>query len=60
MTAIEENYINNHPRSSEFYQKSKTVFSSGVTHDTRYVSPFPIVIEKQTDHIKRILMETST
>ena len=46
MTAIEENYINNHPRSSEFYQKSKTVFSSGVTHDTRYVSPFPIVIEK--------------
>jgi glutamate-1-semialdehyde 2,1-aminomutase len=42
LKTIEENYLTGHRRSSELYEGAKAVFPSGVTHDTRYVSPFPI------------------
>ena len=42
MKTIEENYLAGHRRSRELYEGAKAIFPSGVTHDTRYVSPFPV------------------
>jgi glutamate-1-semialdehyde 2,1-aminomutase len=41
MMIIEE-YARKHPRSRELYEEAKGLFPSGVTHDTRYVHPFPL------------------
>jgi len=34
------------PRSQELYQRAREVFPSGVTHDTRYLQPYPISIAR--------------
>jgi glutamate-1-semialdehyde 2,1-aminomutase len=44
MTIVEE-YRRLHPRSAELYEQAVRTFPSGVTHDTRYVSPFPIYVD---------------
>ncbi len=46
MTTILETYAKRHPRSAELYQKAARAFPSGVTHDIRYVPPFPIFVER--------------
>ncbi len=42
MTTIEERYRRTHPRSAQLHQKAQGLFPDGVTHDTRWVTPFPI------------------
>ena len=39
-------YRRTHPDSERLYQESLRTFPSGVTHDIRYVSPFPIYVER--------------
>ena len=44
MGTILEEYVRKHPRSASRYQEARSVFPGGVTHDTRYVTPFPVFI----------------
>ena len=44
MATIAEEYIKKHPGSAARYQEARDVFPGGVTHDTRYVAPFPIYV----------------
>ena len=44
MTII-ETYIQKHPRSQALFSHAQTLFPSGVTHDGRYVAPFPLYVE---------------
>jgi len=44
MCAIMEEYITLHPKSKALYEKSRGIFPSGVTHDARYIKPFPVFI----------------
>ena len=46
MSAIVDEYVRKHPRSAELYEKAKDHFPAGVTHDTRYVTPFPIYVTR--------------
>ena len=45
MKTIEEEFTAKHPRSRALYAEAKSCFPSGVTHDTRYVSPFPVFMK---------------
>ncbi|MCS6842261.1 MAG: aminotransferase class III-fold pyridoxal phosphate-dependent enzyme [Roseiflexus sp.] len=45
MTII-ETYIQRHPRSQALFCQAQTLFPSGVTHDGRYVAPFPLYVER--------------
>ena len=47
-----ETYRNLHPGSSLLYEESQRTFPSGVTHDVRYVQPFPVFIEKAQGSLK--------
>jgi glutamate-1-semialdehyde 2,1-aminomutase len=38
----ERTYVASHPTSQRLYQEATGVFPSGVTHDNRYIQPFPI------------------
>ncbi|MDP3062180.1 MAG: aspartate aminotransferase family protein [Chloroflexota bacterium] len=42
--AIEQEYIKQHQKSAELYRRAEQDFPGGVTHDTRYVTPFPIYV----------------
>lgn len=42
MSVILEEYVRKHPKSAEAYRRSKGLFPGGVTHDTRYLTPFPL------------------
>jgi glutamate-1-semialdehyde 2,1-aminomutase len=44
--AIEQAYVEGHPRSRKLYQRASRVLPSGVTHDSRYMQPFPIYVER--------------
>ncbi|MGH7801618.1 MAG: aspartate aminotransferase family protein [Thermodesulfobacteriota bacterium] len=41
---IEDTYIRQRPKSKVLYEKALNIFPSGVTHDTRFILPFPIYI----------------
>ena len=41
---IEDRYRDTHRRSAELYRQACTVFPSGVTHDVRYLQPFPLTM----------------
>jgi glutamate-1-semialdehyde 2,1-aminomutase len=43
---IEATYIERHPGSAARYERSRSLFPSGVTHDGRYVEPFPLFVER--------------
>lgn len=43
---IVDEYRRLHPGSERLYQESLQTFPSGVTHDIRYLSPFPIFVER--------------
>lgn len=45
-TSIEEHYRRRHPRSAALYERARTHFPSGVTHDARWMEPFPIAVER--------------
>ena len=44
--SIVDEYRSLHPGSERLYQESLRTFPSGVTHDIRYLTPFPIFIER--------------
>jgi glutamate-1-semialdehyde 2,1-aminomutase len=44
--SILDTYVQKHPGSAKLYEESSRVFPSGVTHDVRYVSPFPIFVDR--------------
>lgn len=44
--SIEERYQTLHPRSAALYAQALQHFSSGVTHDGRFMRPFPIAVER--------------
>ena len=44
MPTIQEQYAQNHEGSAAAYVDAMGLFPDGVTHDTRYVMPFPIVV----------------
>jgi glutamate-1-semialdehyde 2,1-aminomutase len=46
MTSILESYSSLHPRSAQLYQRALQTFPSGVTHDVRFLPPFPLYIER--------------
>lgn len=45
MTILEE-YQRLHPESARLYEESQRTFPSGVTHDIRFVTPFPIYVDR--------------
>lgn len=42
MGKIEERYVETHPGSERLYMRAGKVLPSGVTHDSRFMRPFPI------------------
>ena len=44
MTTILEQYHARHRKSEELAQQARELFPDGVTHDTRYVTPFGITV----------------
>lgn len=43
---IEQAYRAAHPRSAALHQEASAVFPNGVTHDGRFLAPFPLAIER--------------
>ncbi|MDP9373645.1 MAG: aspartate aminotransferase family protein [Chloroflexota bacterium] len=43
---IEEQFIEEHPRSYEMFQRELASVPGGITHDVRHVKPFPIYIDQ--------------
>ncbi len=46
MTIIER-YHREFPGSCRRYERARTIFPAGVTHDLRYMEPFPIYVDRQ-------------
>jgi glutamate-1-semialdehyde 2,1-aminomutase len=44
--SILDTYVRLHPGSAKLYEEASRIFPSGVTHDTRYVTPFPIFVDR--------------
>jgi len=44
MLSIVDEYVAKHRKSEEQFRLAKEIFPSGVTHDTRYMTPFPLYI----------------
>ena len=45
MTTLEERYAEKFAKSVDWYQRGKSLFAGGITHQTRFTSPFPAYIE---------------
>src|SRR5690242_15063689 len=43
---IQETYTRRHPRSQALYQQALELVPSGVTHDARFVTPFPLYVAR--------------
>ena len=43
---IESTYVERHPASAKLYQRAGKVLPSGVTHDARFMRPFPLYAER--------------
>ncbi len=41
-TRIQQLYAEKYPKSAELYSRGKDIFPGGVTHDGRYLTPFPV------------------
>ena len=52
MTTILEEYVKKHPGSASRYEEAKEMFPAGVTHDTRYMTPFPIFVTRGSGPLK--------
>lgn len=44
MSRVLDKYQELHPESARLYQRAQNLFPDGVTHDTRYSPPFPLVV----------------
>ena len=45
MATIEERYAQKFSRSVDWHERGKDVFAGGVTHQTRFTSPFAVYID---------------
>ena len=45
MPTIEERYAEKFAKSVDWYQRGRSLFAGGITHQTRFTSPFPAYIE---------------
>ncbi len=52
MATIEERYEEKFAKSKEWHERSKSLFAGGVTHQTRFTSPFPVYFEHATGPFK--------
>ena len=52
MTTINEEYVRKHPTSGEHYLEALEFFPAGVTHDTRYLTPFPLYVTHGSGPLK--------
>lgn len=52
MPSILDTYAALHPESARLYAESLRIFPSGVTHDVRYLQPFPIYVERASSSRK--------
>ncbi len=43
---ISDQYHTEFPQSCRLYEKARSLFPSGVTHDMRYMEPFPVYIDR--------------
>ncbi len=43
---IEQDYVERHPGSARLYERAGKVLPSGVTHDSRFMRPFPLYAER--------------
>src|SRR3712207_164842 len=43
---IEAEYLRSHPHSRTLYQRAQQHFPSGITHDGRWMEPFPLAVER--------------
>src|SRR5512139_2691122 len=43
---IEATYVERHPASAKLYERAGKVLPSGVTHDARFMRPFPLYAER--------------
>ncbi|MBT3606399.1 MAG: aspartate aminotransferase family protein [Candidatus Latescibacteria bacterium] len=46
ITPVVEAYIEKTPKSRALYQRSLELFPSGVTHDSRYLHPYPLSVDR--------------
>ncbi|MEO8458569.1 MAG: aminotransferase class III-fold pyridoxal phosphate-dependent enzyme, partial [Chloroflexota bacterium] len=44
--SILDAYVRLHPGSARAYEEASRVFPSGVTHDVRYLTPFPLFVDR--------------
>ena len=52
MTSIETDYQKQHPGSAARYARALTMFPNGVTHDGRFVEPFPLYVARSNGAYK--------
>lgn len=52
MSTINDEYLKKHPKSAQLATSSAEIFADGVTHDTRYVAPFPLVMTQGSGSTK--------
>lgn len=46
MTSLEQDYFNAFPNSARLYAEACKVFPDGVTHDSRFLKPFPVSVTR--------------
>ena len=46
MPSLAERYAAEFPRSRAAFERAKSLFPTGVTHDTRMMEPFPVYVER--------------
>ena len=52
MPTILDEYVRKHPGSASRYEEAKGIFPGGVTHDNRYMVPFPIYVTHGSGPLK--------
>jgi glutamate-1-semialdehyde 2,1-aminomutase len=50
--SVTERYSAEFPTSRKLYEQAKAVFPGGVTHDLRYLEPFPVYIDRAKGSLK--------
>ena len=46
LQSLTERYTSEFPQSRKLYEQARNLFPAGVTHDGRYMAPFPIYVDR--------------
>ncbi len=52
MTTVDERYSQKFPSSAKMYEEAVGYFPSGITHETRFATPFPVYFNRATGAVK--------